>query len=89
MNVKKAWNWFVWSSKDKSKLSLSLLAGVPTLVWFFAFSGHGNIDLTVTNEFVNALADFLSKTVEWGLSAITLFGVARKIWYLIFPKKEA
>ena len=86
--MKKAWNWFVFSSQNKEKLSLTLLAGVPAIVWFFAVSGHGNIDMPIANELVNALADFASKGVEFGLSGIALFGVARKVWYLLFPKKN-
>lgn len=87
-NVKKVWDWVVFSSKDKNKLSLSLMAGVPALVWIFAFAGHGNIDMNLGNELAEKFADFASKGVEFGLSGIALFAVLRKVWLTLFPPKK-
>ena len=85
MDIKKVWNWLVKSSADPQRLSLTIRAGVPALVWFFMVSGNGNVDVNAFNEVADKLADFAAIGVQFGLSAVALFGVVRKLWLSFKP----
>jgi hypothetical protein len=82
--------WVVTSSADPSEVSLTvkgaLIAVIPTLM---AVAGIAHINLgdgSLLTSFVDALAQFIQIALTLVATAIAVWGAARKVWYLLFPK---
>ena len=80
--LKNVWNWVLFSSANPDKISLTLKALIPFLV----FLKVGDID-TLNGTF-EVVGHFVLLTVTWVSGAITAFGALRKLWYSFFPKRQ-
>ena len=85
--------WIVVSSADSSEVSLTvkaaLLAVIPTLM---AVAGIAHINLgdgSALTSLVDVLAQFIQVALTLIASAMAVWGAARKVWYLAFPKNGA
>ena len=85
--------WIVVSSADPDEVSLTvkgaLVAVIPTLM---AVAGIAHINLgdgSLLTSLVDALAELIQVTLTLVATAIAVWGITRKIWYLVFPKSAA
>lgn len=71
-NLLKAWRWLVLSSADRTKLSLSLKAGLPFVVFAGSLAGLN------LNE--GDLLEITLQAAETLTGLIALYGLGRKIF---------
>lgn len=72
-------NW-IKSSADPERISLTLKAGIPFILFALPLLGIGNIETGDLVTLFNAFAALLT-------GAFTFYGVARKIYYKIYPEQ--
>jgi hypothetical protein len=82
--------WIVVSSADPNEVSLvlkaALVAVIPTIM---TFSGlvHTNLgDGSLLTALVDGIAQFTQSALMLVASAMAIYGTARKIFFLVFPK---
>lgn len=73
-------NWFVRSSVDSSRLSLTIKALIPFLVL------TGISDTDTLNSLVGSIGDLVVKVGELATGAVAVFGLLRKIWLSLDKK---
>lgn len=77
----------VYSSQNPEKLSLSLKAGIPAVIWFLTATGNlGAIDSSLLNDVVKFLVNYLVLAVQFVLGTIAFFGFARKVYNTVAKK---
>lgn len=88
--------WLLVSSKDPSKLSLTvraaLLGAIPGIIWVMGtLCTAGQVCLEVGPEELQSLAGALADLIFFIFSAIASLGVVygflRKVWLTAFPPK--
>jgi len=72
--LKQAFQWFVYSSANGSKIALTLKAGIPFLVLL------GVSDSATLEQLVGSIGIFLALIAQALAGAITMYGLVRKIW---------
>ena len=72
---KQAFQWFVYSSANGSKIALTIKAGVPFLVLL------GVSDSETLEQLVGSIGVFITLLVQTIAGAITVYGLLRKAWY--------
>ncbi len=82
--IKKVLDWFVYSSANPAKLSLTLKAGLPAVILIFGFLGvkNGDVDLGTVIDAIVLVITGVGSAVTGGL---TVYGAGRKV-YLTFKK---
>ena len=81
--IKSVWNWVVFSSANPQKLSLTLKAIIPALVFF----GLGDSELF--SGAIESVVHFISMTVAYTSTAVATFGALRKVFNSVFAKKTS
>jgi hypothetical protein len=76
--LKKIWNWLVWSSKDSTKISLTLKTGIPYLILVLSWQGIA-IDGTAIQQLVDLLINAVILLVQFGLAVTAICGAYRKV----------
>ena len=73
--------WLVESSKDPSKLSLTLKAGIPFILIFIAWANLGDkIDAAIVNQFIEMIVNVIAIIAQLVTALIALYGFGRKIY---------
>ena len=90
--IKKIWTWLVYSSENRDRISLTLkgvFAGLVTVGTVYAGLAH----ITLPTEQITLFVDALIATVQTLLmvisSLVTVFGLARKIYYTTTGEHDA
>lgn len=82
--LKKIWQWFVYSSTDPKKLSMTvqgiLAALIPTVIIGAKLLFDIDLDKSELGELVEALAGFVALLATFYSAAKTTFGLVRKIF---------
>lgn len=73
--MKRFLTWFVTSSVDRNRLSLTIKALIPFLVL------TGISDTETLESLAGSVGDLLVNVAEFVSGALTAFGLLRKIWY--------
>lgn len=76
--LKTVWNWLVWSSENPDKVSLTLKAGIPALVFGFGFVGY-QVQDQLFDGLVNQIVSLLAGIATVVTSLMAIFGIIRKI----------
>jgi predicted histidine transporter YuiF (NhaC family) len=81
--------WLLVSSSDSEQVSLTirgLLVGFIPAIMFAAGFAHVNIGQDQLNELVNGIVSFIETLLTLIATAMTLFGLVRKLWNTALPK---
>ena len=87
--IKKILDWFVFSSKDPARISLTLKAGLPAglpaVILIFGFLGvkNGDVELGAAIDGIVLVATGVGSVVTGGYA---IYGAVRKV-YLTFKKQ--
>ena len=83
--IKKILDWFVFSSKDPARISLTLKAGLPAVILIFGFLGvkNGDVELGAAIDGIVLVATGVGSVVTGGYA---IYGAVRKV-YLTFKKR--
>lgn len=77
-------NWFVKSSKDPTKLALTLKAGIPFLIIAAGWAGFGGVVTEeIGNDFVELIVGLVVLVGQFATGGIALWGLWRKIFITI------
>ena len=80
--IKTCWNWLVYSSANPEKISLTLKAIVPMLV----FLGIGDAD--IFSGVIETSVHFISLTVGYVSAGIATYGALRKLFYTVVSTRK-
>ena len=82
--IKKILDWFVFSSTNPARLSLTLKAGLPAVILVFGYLGVSNGDVEL-GTVVDAIVLVVTGVGSVVTGALGIYGFGRKI-YLSFKK---
>lgn len=87
--LKAFWNWLATTSNPEKvgQWSLTLKAGIPTLVLFLGFFGF-HIQSDLFSGGLDALATFVGAVATAVSAGITLYGFGRKILFTFLPPSQ-
>jgi len=81
--LKRVWAWLVLSSADPNKVSLTIkgaLTGLVTMITISAGLAGVQLPSEGLTEAVDAIISFVQFSLLWLSSAVTAWGVFRKVW---------
>lgn len=84
-------HWILTSSANPAEVSLTIKAaavGIVPVIMALAGVAHLNLgDGSVLTTLFDAFATFFQNVLTVVASGMAVYGICRKIWYLVFPPK--